>query len=304
MFRKTDGVGVLDLKDLKCLIEIIDEGSFDAAAKKLYITPGAVSQRIRRLETQVGQRLIRRRKPPSLTETGERIMSYARRIWLLQVEMDRSILDKAPVGERLPIAVNHDSLSCWFLEVLKSFSQATGMFADIKTTDSRQTADLFQKGQVLAAVTSSAHAIPGCRSKPLGKLEYEIVCSRDFAQTYFPDGVTAKALRHAPGLYYDRRDQIASSMLEKFGVHISETNRHFIPGSAELNRATELGLGWCANPVLISRADKETTQLVRLVPETYFVNLFWITWALASNDIQALTKHLYLVARKSLPDSK
>jgi LysR family transcriptional regulator (chromosome initiation inhibitor) len=47
---------MLDHKDLKCLIEIVDEGSFEAAAKKMFLTPGAVSQRIRRLETQVGSR--------------------------------------------------------------------------------------------------------------------------------------------------------------------------------------------------------------------------------------------------------
>jgi LysR family transcriptional regulator (chromosome initiation inhibitor) len=241
-----------------------------------------------------------RRKPPYLTDTGEQILSYARRIWLLQVEMDNSILNQTPIGERLSIAVNHDSLSCWFLSALQSFSQATGMFVDIKTADSQQTEELFQKGQVLAAVTSSPNAIPGCKSKPLGVLEYETVCSADFADRYFPNGVTADALRRAPGLYYDRKDQIAVGMLDKFGVHIGETRRHFIPGSAELDQAVRMGLGWCTNPVLLSTINQNGSKLIRLVPETVGVGLYWKTWDLASSQITALTKHVFRVSRERL----
>ncbi len=295
---------MLDLKDLKCLIEVIDEGGFEAAAKKLCISAGAVSQRIRRMETQVGKPLVIRRNPPYLTAAGERVMSFARRIWSMQMEMDQSILGDVPRNSKIAIAVNQDSLTCWFLKVIESFTEATGMFVEVITADSEMTEELFQKGRVLAAVTSNPKAIPGCKSKPLGAAEYEIVCSRDFALKYFPNGLSAEALKHAPGLYFDRQDLVAAGLLKKFDVDISETNRHFIPGSAEINRAAELGLGWCANSILISRSNGDDSPLIKLCPDTYTVNLYWKTWDLATSEIQSLSGHVYKISRACLSKSE
>ena len=40
------------------LAVVVDEGTLDAAAKRLHITPSAVSQRIRTLENDLGLSLI------------------------------------------------------------------------------------------------------------------------------------------------------------------------------------------------------------------------------------------------------
>ena len=39
---------------LEAFIAVIEEGSFDRAAKRLFITPSALSQRVRALEDRLG----------------------------------------------------------------------------------------------------------------------------------------------------------------------------------------------------------------------------------------------------------
>ncbi|WP_323961033.1 LysR family transcriptional regulator [Arthrobacter sp. JZ12] len=53
----------MNLEHLRALAAIIDEGTFEAAADLLCITPSAVSQRIKTLEASVGQIVVRRGVP-------------------------------------------------------------------------------------------------------------------------------------------------------------------------------------------------------------------------------------------------
>lgn len=53
----------LDSTQLRTLAAVVSEGSFEAAARLLHITPSAVSQRVKALEETVGQVLVRRARP-------------------------------------------------------------------------------------------------------------------------------------------------------------------------------------------------------------------------------------------------
>ena len=55
------------LDQLRTLAAVVDEGTFDAASAALGVTPSAVSQRIKALETSVGRVLITRTKPAHRT---------------------------------------------------------------------------------------------------------------------------------------------------------------------------------------------------------------------------------------------
>ncbi|NKZ74594.1 LysR family transcriptional regulator [Rhodococcus hoagii] len=69
----------LSLRALQALSVVVDEGHFGRAAEKLYITTPALSQQIRRLETQLGVRLLERNAHPiELTEAGRILLPRAR----------------------------------------------------------------------------------------------------------------------------------------------------------------------------------------------------------------------------------
>jgi DNA-binding transcriptional LysR family regulator len=69
---------MLDLKRLRVLREVAEQGSFSAAAESLFVSQSAVSQQIAALEAEVGvPLLVRLRTGPVLTEAGELLVSHA-----------------------------------------------------------------------------------------------------------------------------------------------------------------------------------------------------------------------------------
>jgi molybdate transport repressor ModE-like protein len=69
---------MLDVKRLRILREVAQQGSFSAAADALYLSQSAVSQQIATLEKEVGMKLLdRTREGPKLTDAGRVLVSHA-----------------------------------------------------------------------------------------------------------------------------------------------------------------------------------------------------------------------------------
>ena len=69
---------MLEVKRLKILREVAQQGSFSAAAESLYLSQSAVSQQIATLEKEVGMTLLERtRGGPKLTDAGRVLVSHA-----------------------------------------------------------------------------------------------------------------------------------------------------------------------------------------------------------------------------------
>ncbi len=74
---------------LRTFVAVCDSGSFTKAAREVNLTQSAVSLHVKRLEDQVGSRLIvRNSRGIELTEPGEVLLSYARRILALHKEAE------------------------------------------------------------------------------------------------------------------------------------------------------------------------------------------------------------------------
>jgi DNA-binding transcriptional LysR family regulator len=70
-----------DLRQLRALVAVSEEGSFTLASRKLFVTQSAVSHSIRTLEEQLGCRLLDRSgKRVSVTAEGEILIRRCRRI--------------------------------------------------------------------------------------------------------------------------------------------------------------------------------------------------------------------------------
>ena len=74
----------LDSRQLAAFAAVLREGSFEAAARSLHVTPSAVSQRIKALEERLGRVLIRRASPCVATEAGESLQRHAQQLQLLE----------------------------------------------------------------------------------------------------------------------------------------------------------------------------------------------------------------------------
>lgn len=71
----------MDLRQLRYLVALAEEGSFTRAAESVHIAQPAVSQQIRRLEEEIGMALVERTtRRVTLTDAGELLVVRARRI--------------------------------------------------------------------------------------------------------------------------------------------------------------------------------------------------------------------------------
>ncbi len=78
---------LLDLDVLRTFVAIAETGNFSTAAEAVFRTPSAVSMQVKKLEDQLGTVLfLRDARSVSLTEGGEVLLGYARRMITLSNE--------------------------------------------------------------------------------------------------------------------------------------------------------------------------------------------------------------------------
>ena len=116
----------MDMAQLETFLAIVEERGFSRAALRLHRTQPAVSQAIRRLEDELGERLFERdRRDGSLTAAGEVLRGYAERLLRLRSEAASAVGElQALQRGRLVIAAN-EYTSHLLLPVLAAYRQAS-----------------------------------------------------------------------------------------------------------------------------------------------------------------------------------
>ncbi|MER7975162.1 LysR family transcriptional regulator ArgP, partial [Streptomyces sp. NPDC096080] len=242
----------LPADQVRTLLAVVDEGTFDAAAAALHVTPSAVSQRVKALEQRTGRVLLQRTKPVRPTESGEVVVRFARQ--LARLERDaRAELGMTAAGEptRVSVAVNADSLATWFLPALTRAEGADRLCYELHREDESRTASLLREGLVMAAVTSSPEPVTGCSVRPLGRMRYLAAASPGFAREHLA-GPLREALTVAPTLAFDRGDDLQDAFVRRLrrGPRGASTRRHRVPTSEGFAQSVLMGLGWGVLPVM------------------------------------------------------
>ncbi|MBU4464654.1 MAG: LysR family transcriptional regulator ArgP [Actinobacteria bacterium] len=291
----------ISLELAQTIAAVIDEGTMDAAARRLHITPSAVSQRVKTVEEQLGQVVIVRSKPVRATSAGAALVRLARQFALLEhdtlVEL-RADADDARVT--VPLAVNADSLATWFLAPLARLAQDRPVVFELHRDDQDFTAGLLESGTVMGAVTSRESPVAGCRVSALGAMRYEAVASAEYVARWMPEGPIASAVTVAPIVDFDRRDDLQTRWLSAEGVDPAGPPRHFVPASNEFATAVRLGLGWALLPRLQSQDALDSGALVLLGGRPIDVPLYWQQWNLRSALLDAIADEIVGEGRRVL----
>lgn len=284
-------------EQLAALVAVVEHGTFEAAARRLHVTPSAVSQRIRGLETQLGQVLVRRTSPCTATPGGERLLRLARQTALLYDELAAASGEEDRVTE-LAVAVNADSLGTWFRAVLGVAAGWPDVTLRLQVEDQAFSADLLRRGDVLGAVTSDPDPVQGCAVETLGTLRYRPAAAPGFAERW-RRGRTYDWER-MPVLVFNHKDTLQHDLLAGAGVGRPAAVHH-VPTTADFHEAVRLGLGWALVPEPQLEPDLDEERLVLLSGRRHVdVRLHWQRWRIDSPLLARLTEAVRGAASEGL----
>lgn len=287
---------------LETLVALVEEGTFEAAARRLAVTPSAISQRIKAMERSTGQVLVQRSNPVEPTAAGDIALRYGRQMRLLEDEANRALaLEESEGGAvTVPLAINADSLGTWFMEALARV-ESPGVVFEVIRDDQEHTTSLLRAGKVMAAVTSEADAVQGCRSELLGTMTYRAVCSPGFLAGVLGGEAGPASLGKATVVDFDRKDETQNRFFREFAGRPLRAPRHYIPTSADYGRAIVLGLGWGLLPDQQCVAELERGELVEIAPDQHVeIPLYWQRWTLESPLLEELTDAVKSVAAREM----
>jgi LysR family transcriptional regulator, chromosome initiation inhibitor len=282
----------IDSHQLVAFAAVLREGSFDAAARSLFVTPSAISQRIKQLEDRLGRVLIQRGSPCVATLAGEALQRHAQQVALLESQALATfgVNEARQTSLPLAIAVNADSLATWLAPALADVQTALGLTFDLIVEDQDHSNELLRAGRVMAAITTDSRAIQGCNVEPLGAMRYLAVASPAFFDRFLAGGVNERTLSKAPCNVFNRKDALQTEYLKLVCGKKLNPPCHYVPSTHGFVEAALHGLGWGMNPQTLVGDHLARGALKELKRgKNLDVPLFWQYWRLDNAALAALT---------------
>ena len=160
----------MDLHELQVFQAVAAERSFSRAAARLHRTQPAVSQAIRRLEQELGERLFdRSSKGGRLTEAGTILLDYAERLSRLKEEAEGAVRELQELRRgRVVIGVNEAAVHV-LLPIVVQFREAhPGAQVEMRRVPSRQIPGQVLNRSLDFGLVTYAPGERGLRSVALG----------------------------------------------------------------------------------------------------------------------------------------
>ncbi|TBW54304.1 LysR family transcriptional regulator ArgP [Marinobacter halodurans] len=296
---------MLDYKLLEALITVVETGGFERAGIALGLSQSAVSQRIKLLESRLGQPVLTRHPHLQATPAGRRLLNHAQQVQLLERDLRRQIPALSEDRTRLRIALNADSLATWWGDAVGAFCQEEGLLLDMVVEDQDVGLRRMREGDVAACLCSSDQPVAGGRCIALGEVPYRAWARDDYVRRYFPEGLTPAAFQEAPAIVFGPHDQLQHRFLAQCGYH-GRFPYHLCPSSEGFIRLAMAGMGYGMIPDNMM-GNHETTLtvpdgvLVDLSPgTTVTVPLYWHYWRHGGDFMERLTRRIETAAQRLL----
>lgn len=270
---------MLELKHLKTIVAIHENGSLVMAAEKLFLTQSALSHQIKEIESRLGVSLfIRKSRPLRLTVAGQRLLETGRAVLPIMTTTERD-MKRLAGGEtgRLHIAIECHSCFDWLMPAINHYrNHWKEVEVDLTTAFNFVPLPALQKGKLDVVITSEPQTIAGIHYEPL--FRFEMLLAVNNAHPLVTEGFVEPAqLREEVLITYpveQERLDVFTRFLDPAGEQPLSTR------SAELTlmmiQLVASGRGVCALPnwALAPYLNDGHITSVRLGPDGLFSTLY------------------------------
>jgi LysR family transcriptional regulator for metE and metH len=160
----------IELRHLRTVKAIHDEGGLARAAERLNLTQSALSHQVKGLEDQAGVELfVRKSRPLRLSAAGQRLLRLAERVLpeIDLLEEDFRALRSGKAG-RLHIAIECHACYEWLFPVLEQFRKAwPDVDVDIRAGLAFDALNALQREEVDLVISSDPETLPDVTFSPL-----------------------------------------------------------------------------------------------------------------------------------------
>jgi DNA-binding transcriptional LysR family regulator len=276
------------LANLESFVRSAETGSFSAAARRLALTPAAVSRNVALLERNLGVRLFQRStRKLTLTEAGERFLAeIGGNLDALQAAIASVSTDRSEPAGVLKVSMAPTFGITYVMPLLPAFLARYPMIRPDWHFENRQV-DLIAEGYD-AALGGGFDLAPGVVSRALAPAHLVAVASPAYMAGRVPpanpgdltklDGIVMRSSRTGRVLHRTMRGTAGGEMLARLGETIT------VDDPAAMREGAILGLGVALLSVSDVLSSIERGELVRLLPHWYAdagaISLYYATRAL------------------------
>lgn len=276
------------LANLESFVRSAETGSFSAAARRLALTPAAVSRNVALLERNLGVRLFQRStRKLTLTEAGERfLVEIGSNLDALQAAIASVSNDRSEPAGVLKVSMAPTFGITYVMPLLPAFLARYPMIRPDWHFENRPV-DLIEEGYD-AALGGGFDLAPGVVSRALAPAHLVAVASPAYMAGRLPptdpgdladlDGIVMRSSRTGRVRHRTMRNAVGDEMPAQLGETI------MVNDPAAMREAAILGLGVTLLAVSDVLSSIERGELVRLLPRWYAdagaISIYYATRAL------------------------
>lgn len=255
----------VDLHSVRCFVAAAESPTFRAAARKVHLSPGAFSERLRALERELGAALFHRSsRHRRLSDAGERLLPVARQL-LSDADRCRDVVEGlgGPAPWELTLGTRYELGLSWLCPALDTLSaRHPERTVHLYMADTPDLMTRVERGDLDAVVFSARLTSPRVHYAPLHREEYVFV-GPPGTELRGPEEVAALTLVDvSPDLPLFRylRDALPDPTPWRFARH------SYMGGIGAIRARVEAGAGVAVLPTYFVHRSIAEGRLARLLP--------------------------------------
>jgi DNA-binding transcriptional LysR family regulator len=294
----------MELSQLEFFLKVIEEGSFSKAAERVYRTQPAVSIAIKRLEEEIGAPLFdRSQKTPTLTEAGQVLLDYAKRMMSLRDQAYAAITELRTLQSgRVRIGAN-ESTSLYLLpQIILSYRES---HPNVKVEIYRHVSDRLPREVLDRNVDLAIMAFePVDRELETFRLledELVLILSPEH-QLAKRDSIAVQELGNLPFIAHNVKTASRAKVIEVFAQHHTPLNITIEMATVEtIKRFVQMKVGLAFVPRMCVREELERGVLATVpVKELSYHRTLWAVHRRNMTFSHAAAAFLEVVKRSAI----